>query len=107
MTAFGDKYGSFTFDIDNGMAPAIASMFKILDEIEPERADRLHQGYADVFKNIEFSSEENREFLFQDLVSALDLSAPAGWSFGPEESYSVTYRFKDEDEVQVEEVYLD
>lgn len=107
MTEFGDRYGSFTFDIDSGIEPAIASMLKILKKIGPERANRLQEGYSDVFRNVEFSSDENKEFLFQDLVAALDLSSPAGWRFGPEESFSVTYCFVDEDLIPVEDVYFD
>lgn len=97
MTAFGDKYGSFSFDIEKGIDPAIKSMDLLLGELEPDRWDRLREGYSDVFKNLEFSADDNKQFLFDDLVAALDLSAPAGWRFGPEEEYAVIYGFWDED----------
>lgn len=96
MTAFGDKYEDLVFDIDDGLDKMISGLDLLLKELDPERHSRIRDGYADVFKNLEFSSDDNKEFLFQDLVQAIDLSAPAGWWFGPEEEYSVLYRFCNE-----------
>lgn len=97
MTAFGDKYESVVIDISDGIDEAILIMDKLLKEIDPERYERIHDGYSDVFKNIEFSSQDNKEFLFEDLVWTLDMAVPPGWTFGPEETYSVIYRFMDDD----------
>lgn len=97
MTAFGDKYEAVVIDIGDGIDDAITKMDVILKELDPSRHGRIREGYSDVYKNIEFASEDNKEFLFEDLVWALDLSVPAGWTFGPEEEFSVIYRFMDDD----------
>ena len=85
-----------SFDLDNGIEKVIAGMTSILQLIDPERADRLHAEYSDVYKNIQFSSSENKDYLFDDLVMMIDLSLPAGWVFGPEEEFSVLYLFSQE-----------
>ena len=97
MTAFGNKYEDVIIDISDGIDEAILIMDKLLKEIDPERHQRVHDGYADVFKNIEYSSQDNKDFLFEDLVWTLDMAVPAGWTFGPEEEFSVVYRFMDDD----------
>ena len=97
MTDFGDKYESVLIDISDGIDDAITIMDKLLKEIDPDRHQRIREGYSDVFKNIEYSSRDNKEFLFEDLVWALDMAVPPGWTFGPEEDFSVVYRFMDDD----------
>jgi hypothetical protein len=94
---FGDKYQDTVFDIDDGYDVLIPRMDVLLKEIDPVRHERVRDGYSDVFRNIEFSSLENKEFLFQDLTMALDLASPAGWWFGPEEEFSCTYGFYSND----------
>lgn len=97
MTAFGDKYEDIIIDISDGIDEAIVKMNSLLKEIDPTRYQRIQDGYSDVLKTLEFSSNDNKDFLFEDLVLAIDLSVPAGWTFGPEEEFSVIYRFMDDD----------
>lgn len=96
MTSFEKEYGDLVFDIDEGIDNLIVKFDSILERLDSDRCTRLREAYSDVFKNIRFSSEENKEFLFEDLVQAIDLSVPAGWFFGPEEEYSALYRFCNE-----------
>lgn len=96
VSEFGNKYGDQVFDMDEGVENLISRLDSLLERLDPERSARLRTGYSDVYKNIRFSSEENKWFLFEDLVQAIDLSTPAGWSFGPEEEFSAVYRFCNE-----------
>lgn len=85
------------FDLEEGLESVLPKMLDLLNKIDSERATRLKAGYSDVFEKMEFSSHENKEFLFEDLVLSIDLSLPAGWTFGPEEDFSPVYRFHNED----------
>lgn len=93
-SAFGLKYGDLLFDIDEqGYDNVIVLMTDLLQEIDPDRWNAVHQGYSDLYRNLRFSSLDDKDFLFGDLVDAIDRSCPAGWAFGPEEEFSVLYRF--------------
>jgi hypothetical protein len=96
VTSFSDKYGEVEFDIDEGIDNLIVRFDIILEDLDAERCNRLRESYSDVYKNLKFSSNENKDFLFEDLVQAIDLSVPAGWFFGPEEEFSAVYRFRNE-----------
>ncbi|MEI7441368.1 MAG: hypothetical protein WCK43_07035, partial [bacterium] len=85
-----------SYNLDNSIEKVIVGMTSMLQLIAPERADRLHAEYADVYRSMEFSSTENKNYLFDDLVMMIDLSLPAGWTFGPEEEFSVLYLFSQE-----------
>lgn len=92
-----DVFEGVSFDIEkDGFDNVILKMAKILDLIDPDRGGRIRESYSDVFNNIEFASAENKDYLFADLESALDLSMPPGWVFGPDEEFSVVYLFQRE-----------
>jgi len=91
-----DIFEGVQFDLDDGLDVIIPKLIEILMALDSERSSRLKDGYADVLKNIEFSSQENKDFFFEDLVDAIDRSLPAGWRFGPEEEFSVIYCFTPE-----------
>jgi hypothetical protein len=89
---FEQIYGDVRFDLDEGYDVLIPKLHKILASLDQTRCGRLEEAYSDVLRNIEFSSDENKNFLFDDLASAIDLSCD-GWTFGPEEEFSVVYGF--------------
>lgn len=89
---FEKIYGDIRFDFDEGFNNLIPKLRKILESLDEERCNMLEQEYSDVFRNIEFSSDENKNFLFEDLVSAIDRCCD-GWMFGPEEEFSAVYGF--------------
>ena len=99
VKSFENERESLSFNIEKGLDPAIKSMDIFLGWLNTDRWNRLREGYSDVFKNLEFSSEDNKQFLFDDLVAALDLSAPVGWRFGPEEEFAIMYGFWNEDDI--------
>ena len=84
------------FDLDEGLDNLIPKMFKILELLDSDRANNLADEYFDVLKNVKFSSVENKDFFFEDLVDNIDRSLPAGWTFGPDEEFSATYAFMKE-----------
>jgi hypothetical protein len=91
-----DIFEGVQFDLEDGLDVIIPKLVEILLALDGERCSRLKEGYSDVLKNIEFSSQENKDFFFEDLVDAIDRSLPAGWTFGPEEEFSVIYCFTPE-----------
>jgi len=97
MSLFGSKYEDVRFDLDDGFDKIILQMHVLLGSLDKVRHDRIEESYSDVFKNIEFSSLENKHFLFDDIVAALDLSTEAGWTFGPLEEFSTIYAFIKDD----------
>lgn len=93
-SAFGNKYRNIVFDIDRqGFDNVIVLFTDLLKELDHERHSRITEGYSDLYRNLRFSSDDEKDYLFGDLVSAIDLSCPPGWVFGPEEEFSVLYRF--------------
>ena len=91
------KYKDITFDMDEGYEIIIPKMEALLMNLDSVRANRIRESYSDIFKNIQFSSEENKNFLLNDLANAIDLALPDGWRFGQEEDYAAVYGFWMED----------
>lgn len=91
-----DIFEGVEFDLDKGIDSVIPQLVSILLKLDEPRGLKLKEEYADVLKNIEFSSNENKEFFFEDLVDAIDRTLPAGWTFGPEEEFSTIYKFAPE-----------
>lgn len=91
-----DIFEGVEFDLDDGLDKIIPRLIEMLLRLDNPRGVILQDGYSDVLKNIEFSSNENKEYFFEDLVDAIDRALPAGWTFGPEEDFSPVYRFSPE-----------
>lgn len=96
VSEFGKLYGDISLDIDDGINSNISQLTSLLEKIDKSRVEMLRENYSDVYRNIEYSSVENKEFLFEDLVFQIDLACPPGWTFGPEEEFSAVYIFCNE-----------
>jgi len=92
-----EEFKDVSFDLDSGINSVIQKMSDVLNGVDVKRWNTLQSNYSDVFKNIENSSNDNKDFLLADLSSAIDLSCPEGWRFGQDEEFSVIYRFWSED----------